>query len=109
MSRRRSGRRGATQGATPRAGIDGAPSAVAERARSSKLRTEPAAPPDSTGPPGSAPRPAPATAVELLPRLELATAATSGALALLLYLRTIAPSLPTGDSGDLITAAWVRG
>src|SRR5262249_42216129 len=29
--------------------------------------------------------------------------------ALMVYVRTLAPGLPTGDSGDLITAAWVFG
>jgi len=44
-----------------------------------------------------------------LSRPLLLAAAATGLLAFLLYLRTLAPTLPTGDSGDLITAAWVLG
>jgi hypothetical protein len=34
---------------------------------------------------------------------------SAGLGALLLYLRTVAPALPPGDSGEFITAAWVLG
>jgi hypothetical protein len=40
----------------------------------------------------------------------IAVAATAcGAAAFALYLRTLAPTLPTGDSGELITVAWLLG
>src|SRR5207302_1168367 len=42
-------------------------------------------------------------------RLAVMTSAAVGLAAFFVYLRTIAPSLPAGDSGELITAAWVLG
>jgi hypothetical protein len=42
-------------------------------------------------------------------RVDACVALSCALAALLLYLRTVAPALPTGDSGDLITAAWVLG
>lgn len=44
-----------------------------------------------------------------LDRWTIAAALATGAVALALYLRTLATSLPTGDSGELISAAWVLG
>ncbi len=43
------------------------------------------------------------------PRLETAVGIGSALIALAVYLRTLAPSLPTGDSGELIVAAWLLG
>jgi len=45
----------------------------------------------------------------VLDRPALLVAGVTMLATLLLYLRTISPSLPTGDSGDFITAAWVLG
>src|SRR5258707_11494421 len=39
----------------------------------------------------------------------LATSLAVGVVALVVYSRTLAPSVPTGDSGELITVAWVLG
>lgn len=39
----------------------------------------------------------------------LAAATAAGLLALAIYLLTLEPSLPTGDSGELISAAWILG
>jgi hypothetical protein len=42
-------------------------------------------------------------------RLGLAVSFGSALIAFSVYLRTLAPSVPTGDSGELIAAAWILG
>lgn len=53
--------------------------------------------------------PAPADVSATTPLIGWAAAGVACAIAILVYLRTLARTLPAGDSGDLITAAWVVG
>jgi hypothetical protein len=53
--------------------------------------------------------PAPPTADAPLDRAAFASAGLVAVVALVFYLLTVDPTLPTGDSGDLITSAYVLG
>jgi hypothetical protein len=60
-------------------------------------------------PPHPADRPAPAASVPPFDRGAVIAAGGAALLAFLVYALTVEPSVPTGDSGELITAASVLG
>ena len=68
-----------------------------------------AAPPNPTPVAPTARPPAPDALSQADRRLPWLTAVAGGAIALAVYLATINPTLPPGDSGDLITAASTLG
>jgi 4-amino-4-deoxy-L-arabinose transferase-like glycosyltransferase len=92
----------------------------ASQQQQQQTRTASAAVPVAEAPPRRAPRPrdehrktaaapAPVSGEASLGRVPVLAAAATGLIAFIVYLVTIEPSVPTGDSGELITAAKVLG
>src|SRR5262249_43548805 len=94
-------------------------SSMSNRNRARKRRTvatTAVAPPAAAARPAKQPRPKPEsrrpTSTRVIPgfdRVALIAAGVAALVAFVVYALTVEPSLPTGDSGELITSAYVHG